>query len=359
VILLLSSAMHEEMPDNLYKILTIQRIIDEAEDFKTFIFKDGHQINYLPGQFLTLVHKTGAEEIRRSYSITSSPVLNEPLSIGVKRIANGFFSRKLVDTARVGDFILSTGAAGFFRLPENIHLYPTIFFFAAGSGIAPIYSLIKTVLHTCPQIRIFLIYSNQSVQTTVFYSSLQQLESRFAENLHIHFLFSSISDLRRARLNRELLLEFLMMGRFDPDTTLFYTCGPPSYMRMIVFMLREQGFPGDHIKKEDFNPARAFKPRAIPPDTGTHYVNLELQGHSRRFSVIYPDTILKSAQKQKISLPYSCETGKCGSCALRCVSGEVWLSNNEVLTEKELKQGLILTCVGHPVNGDIILQFEY
>ena len=350
--------MHEEIPDNLYKILTIQQIVDEAADFKSFVFKEGHQISYQSGQFLTLVHKTGDEEIRRSYSITSSPELHEPLAIGVKRIANGFFSRKLVDNARAGDFILTTGASGFFRLPEHIRLYRTIFFFAAGSGIAPIYSLIKTVLYAYPQIRIILIYSNQSVGTTVFYSSLKELESRFEKNLHIHFLFSSIFDLRRARLNRELLLEFLRTEQFDPDKTLFYTCGPPSYMRMIIFMLQEQGFPGAHIKKEDFNPARRFKPGLIPPDTGTHYVNLELQGHAHRFSVIYPDTILKAAQKQKISLPYSCETGKCGSCALRCVAGEVWLSNNEVLTEKELKQGLILTCVGHPVNGDIVLRFD-
>jgi ring-1,2-phenylacetyl-CoA epoxidase subunit PaaE len=347
--------MYEEIPDNLYKILTIQNIIEEAEDFKSFVFKDGHNITYLPGQFLTLVNKPGTEEIRRSYSITSALALHEPLSIGVKRIDNGFFSRKLIDKTHIGDYVLSTGAAGFFRLPENIHAYQTIFFFAAGSGIAPIYSLIKTVLYVYPHIQLFLIYSNQSFQTTVFYSSLKQLESQFEKNLHIHFLFSSISDLRRARLNRELLLEFLTIARFDHDKTLFYTCGPAAYMRMITYLLQERGFPNCHIKREDFNPRQAVMPRAVPPDTGNHFVSLEINGHTNRFKVNYPDTILKAAQKEKISLPYSCETGKCGSCVARCVQGEVWLSYNEVLTEKELAQGLTLTCVGHPVNGDLVL----
>ncbi|MDP4212717.1 MAG: iron-sulfur cluster-binding domain-containing protein [Bacteroidota bacterium] len=348
--------MIEEIPDNLYKVLTIQNIIEEADDFKSFVFQDDHKITYLPGQFLTLVHQTGVDEIRRSYSITSSPAWNEPLSIGVKRVANGIFSRKLIDTARIGDFILCTGAGGFFRLPEDMSPISTIFFFAAGSGIAPVFSLIKTVLKTYPVIQVFLIYSNQSPQAAVFHDQLQKLERQYEKKFRAHFLFSSMADLRRARLNRELMLEFLAIHQFEKDRTLFYTCGPAAYMRMIIYLLREQGFPSDQIKKEDFNPRHAAFPKAIPPDTVTHLVSFEVNGHTHQFKVNYPDTILRAALKEKIALPYSCETGKCGSCAARCLKGEVWLSYNEVLTEKDLLQGLTLTCVGHPVHGDVILQ---
>jgi len=342
----------------LYKAITIADIIEEADDFKTFVFEEGHNISYQPGQFLTFVHATGHEEIRRSYSIVSAPDLSEPLSIGVKRIANGIFSRKLIDEARAGDTLYTTGAAGFFCLPENIASFSSIFFFAAGSGIAPVYSLIKTALHKYPFLQLCLIYSNQSIQTTVFYQQLKQLELQFKNNLRIHFLFSSLADLRRARLNRELLLEFLTIGRFDRNKTLFYTCGPAAYMRMIIYHLLEQGFPQDHIKKEDFNPRHSAMPRAKPPDTGTHDVILKMNGRDLRITVKYPDTILKAAQREKISLPYSCETGKCGSCAARCLRGEVWLSYNEVLTGKELAAGLTLTCVGHPLTDDVILQIS-
>jgi ring-1,2-phenylacetyl-CoA epoxidase subunit PaaE len=342
----------------LYQALTIEHIIDEAGDFKVFVFKDARHIRYRAGQFLTFVHATGHEEIRRSYSIISAPDLSEPLSIGVKRIANGIFSRKLIDETRVGDTLYTTGAAGFFCLPENIGLFSTVFFFAAGSGIAPVYSLIKTALHKYPFLQLRLIYSNQSVHTTVFYQQLRQLELQYKNNLRIHFLFSSLSDLSRARLNRELLLEFLATNRCDRNKTLFYTCGPAAYMRMIIYHLQEQGFPQDHIKKEDFNPRHAAMSKAKPPDTGTHDVILKMNGKDFRVTVKYPETILKAAQREKISLPYSCETGKCGSCAARCLQGTVWLSYNEVLTGKELAAGLTLTCTGHPVTDNVILQMD-
>ena len=225
-----------------YSHLIIENIREEIRGFKTFSFAEGHNLEYQAGQFITLVDKNGSREIRRSYSIISSPVLKEPLSIAVKRIDNGVFSRKLVDRARVGDSLLTMGAAGFFRLPDNIKFFASIFFFAAGSGIAPILSLIKTVIHLYPEITVYLIYSNQSLETTAFYHELQHLKLLHSRQLHIDFLFSSESDLRKARLNRDLLLEFLKIKRFNREKTLFYTCGPESYMRMIIFHLVEEGF---------------------------------------------------------------------------------------------------------------------
>jgi ferredoxin-NADP reductase len=339
-----------------YESLTVEYIREEVRNFKTFTFRNGHSIKYESGQFLTLVDNSGKQEIRRSYSIISSPALNEPLAIAVKRIDNGFFSRKLVDNTLIGDQVFTTGAAGFFRLPENIKSFQHIYFFAAGSGIAPILSLIKTLLHDHPDKSVFLVYSNPSIGSTAFYDLLKSLEQNHPRQLQIHFLFSSESDLRKARLNRELLLEFLAINEFDRHKTLFYTCGPENYMRMIIFLLLEEGFPGENIKKEDFNPGNKKGGHRAPPDKNTYRVTLELNGASFQFPVQYPDSILQAAKKLKLNLPYSCETGKCGSCAAICKSGKVWLSNNEVLTDKDLAQGLILTCTGHPQMGDVILK---
>jgi ferredoxin-NADP reductase len=220
----------DSIPIHNYTELIIENIREETKDFKTFIFRDGHQLNYQAGQFITLVDNRGMQEIRRSYSIISSPVLREPLAISVKRIDNGFFSRYLVDRARIGDRFYTTGTAGFFRLPDNIESYSSIFFFATGSGIAPILSLLKTIIHRYPAIAVFLIYSNHSLATTAFYAELKQMESMFPNQLHIDFLFSSQMDLRKARLNREILLELLTDKRFNPDKTLFYTCGPENLL---------------------------------------------------------------------------------------------------------------------------------
>jgi ring-1,2-phenylacetyl-CoA epoxidase subunit PaaE len=339
-----------------YKSLTVESIQEEVRNFKTFTFREGHSIKYESGQFITLVDNTGKQEIRRSYSIISSPAFNEPLAIAVKRIDNGFFSRRLVDHTRIGDRLLTTGAAGFFRIPEKIESIRHIYFFAAGSGIAPILSLIKTVLHDHPDIFVFLVYSNPSIQSTAFYDLLRNLEHDHPEQLQVHFLFSSESDLRKARLNRELLLELLSIKKFDREKILFYICGPENYMRMIIFLLLEEGFPNENIKKEDFNPGNKKLAHRAPPDKNTYQVTLELKGAFFQFPVQYPDSILQSAKKLKLNLPYSCETGKCGSCAAICKSGIVWLSNNEVLTDKDLAQGLTLTCTGHPQMGDVVLK---
>jgi len=339
-----------------YLPLIVEYMKEEARNFKTFTFREGHSIKYESGQFITFVDYSGKHEIRRSYSIISSPALNEPLAIAVKRIDNGFFSRKLVDHTRIGDQFFTTGAAGFFRLPENIRSFEHIYFFAAGSGIAPILSLIKTVLHDYPNIFVSLIYSNPSVESTAFYKLLKTLEFDYPQQLQVHFLFSSEADLRKARLNRELLLEFLTIKQFDRKKILFYTCGPENYMRMIIFLLIEEGFPPDNIKKEDFNPGNKKSAHRAPPDKNTYQVTLEINGVIFQFPVQYPDTILQAAKKLKFNLPYSCETGKCGSCAAICKSGNVWLSNNEVLTDKDLDKGLVLTCTGHPQLGDVILK---
>ncbi len=341
-----------------YIPLVIDHIRDESKNFKTFSFREGHQIHYESGQFITLVDMSGTREIRRSYSIISSPILNEPLSIAVKRIDNGFFSRKLIDRAKPGDTLYSTGAAGFFRLPDSLESITSIFFFAAGSGIAPVISLIKTVLHLHPGINVFLIYSNRSIESAAFYRELKKMEEHFPHQLQIDFLFSSAPDLRRARLNRELLLEFLEINRFDREKTLFYTCGPESYMRMIIFLLLEEGFPKENIKKEDFNPGNKKLTLRAPPDKNTYQVQIDMNGSNYQFPVPFPDTILQAAKKIKLNLPYSCETGKCGSCAAQLISGNVWMSNNEVLTEKDIQEGLTLTCTGHPQYGDIVLKIS-
>ncbi|MDQ6610551.1 MAG: iron-sulfur cluster-binding domain-containing protein [Bacteroidota bacterium] len=343
---------------NLYSTLIIEAIKEEATGFKTFVFAEGHKIQYEAGQFLTLAYNIDGEEVRRSYSITSSPVLGEPLTIGVKRIDNGVFSRMLVDRVQIGDAILTTGAGGFFRLPDDINSFNTIFFFAAGSGITPVFSLLKTVLHLNPQMNVYLIYSNHSVATTIFYQELIALRERYKTILTIAFLFSTTADLRNAHLNRDLLEKLLLKHKHNLQKSLFYTCGPEVYMRMVIYILQEAGVPKMNIKKEDFIPVKSAITRLLPPDTGAHLVTLQFKDATYFLAVAFPDTILTAAKKEKIALPYSCETGKCGNCAARCLAGEVWLSSNEVLTEKELAQGLTLTCVGHPVNGDVVLQFS-
>ena len=343
----------------LYKTIRIKNITESIKDFKTFSFADENKIKYKAGQYITLVRHAYNEEIRRSYSITSSPVLSEPLSIGVKRVENGFFSRLLVDTAKANDELITIGAGGLFVLPDDIENYKQIFFFAAGSGIAPIYSLIKTVLHAHKNIDVVLIYSNAAIEKTIFLNELKELEKKISNRFHIKFLFSNIIELAKARLHRDLLIEFLNEFSLTANTnTLFYICGPEAYMRLCTYTLQANDVPKNNIKREDFVINAVRKRDALPPDKNTHEVKISFNQHHFQFAVNYPDSILQAAKKANIILPYSCEAGRCGSCVAKCLKGNVWHSYNEVLTEKDLKQQLILTCVGHPVHGDVELKIN-
>ncbi len=341
----------------IYKKLRISAVKEEVKGFKSIVFEEGHNIRYKAGQYLTLVRYEGAEEVRRSYSITSSPQLNEPLSIGVKRVENGVFSRRLVDHAQPGDEVLTTGSGGFFVLPDDVQRYHQLFFFAAGSGITPVYSIIKTALHSYPHLAIVLVYSNASAEKAIFYPELSALQETFPSRFSIEFLFSNAADLSRARLHRDLIFSFLQQYVYGTKKKiLFYICGPESYMRLCTYTLQEAGIASAEIKKENFYFSDVAKRDQTPPDTADYRATIRIAGSEYSITVRYPDSILRAAKKEGLSLPYSCEAGRCGNCVARCLKGSVWHSYNEVLTEKELQQGLVLTCVGHPVGGDVELE---
>ena len=338
-----------------YTALKIVSVKQEVKGVKTFVLEktDGTALKYKDGQFLTFVLDHHKKEERRSFSISSGSALREPLAITVKRVDNGVYSRFLSDKARVGDILYTTGAAGLFTIPPDIEQYKQLFFFAAGIGITPIFSIIKTVLYTTT-IPVVLIYSNRNKEETVFYEELLALMQQFSQTFKVVFLFSNSFDLSRARLNKELLPKLVdEYAITEKENMLFYICGPHSYMRMAIFALEEYGAKQEQIKKENFNTEVKPLTKSVLPDTAPHQVTIHYNMETYQFQVQYPDTILAAAKKLKIPLPYSCETGRCGSCAAVCKTGKVWMSYNEVLMDNDIAKGMILTCVGYPLGSDV------
>lgn len=342
-----------------YQSVVITAIKEEVPGVKTFTltYADGSAIPYAAGQFITFVFHHHAREERRSYSISSSPVANEPCSCTVKRIDNGAYSRLLVDRARIGDTLQTTGASGLFTLPSQDHNYEQVFFFAAGIGITPIFSLIKTLLYTQAGKKAVLIYSSRSREDVVFYNKLNALAAAFPGRFVVDYLYSTSFNLARARLSKSLLPILLKEHATTTYNKMqFYVCGPFQYMRMVIFGLEEQGIHNEQIRKENFNTNDRQVTKSEPPDKDPHMVTIKHNGVSHSFAVQFPETILQAAKRHGLALPYSCEVGRCGSCAARCTEGQVWLSYNEVLMDMELKQGSILTCTGHPINGAVIIE---
>ncbi len=348
------------MPINDLITFSIKKIIPETADTKSFVLEpiDGIEIKYTAGQFLTFVFtKEKSTEKRRSYSISSSPGNSEPLMITVKRIPNGAFSRKLVDTMKEGDTLQTIGVSGFFLLPQHIDSYERFIFFAAGSGITPIYSLIKTLLYHHPDKKIVLIYSNASEADTIFYRSLSALQQTFSERFAIEFLFSNNSDILHKRLSVYLVEKFIRQYVAGPmNRQVFYVCGPFEYMRMLTIVLKNHGFMSSQIHKEIFTINKPER-KAEPADKNPHSVGLQLQGKKYRFQTQYPETILQTAKANNIPVPYSCEAGQCGTCAATCVAGKVWMWRNDVLMDEEIAKGRVLTCTGFAVGGDIQLEY--
>jgi ring-1,2-phenylacetyl-CoA epoxidase subunit PaaE len=341
--------------DPLIKRVQIVEIKQETTASSTFELQplDGWEPDYQAGQFITLVFTDEHKEERRSYSFSSAPVLHEPMRITIKRVTNGEYSRFLLDHAKPGDVLLTSGISGFFQLPpaEKLGAAQRLFFLAAGSGITPVYALIKTALVTTT-LPITLIYSNKSVADTIFYHELQQLQQLYPDRLQVEFLFSDVLNIRKSRLSNWLLLQLLQELLTIPlQQCLFYLCGPFDYMQMITITLLTEGVPPANIKKENFSTLKPVK-KPKPPDTDAHQVKVRIHDRTYEVTVQYPHSILAAAREQGIVLPYSCEAGRCGSCAATCTKGQVWMAYNEVLMDDEISKGRVLTCQGYPVGGD-------
>src|SRR5262249_15928737 len=151
----------------------------------------------------------------------------------------------------------------------------------------------------------------------------------------------------------EVLIKKYDLHRFE--NTLYYLCGPYDYMRMASIVLQTEGVPAKYILKENFDIVKPPQ-REQPADKDPHRVELRMKRQVHRFTTQYPETILQQAKKLDIPIPYSCESGQCGTCAATCITGKVWMWNNEVLVESEMAKGRVLTCTGYPVGGDVILE---
>lgn len=334
----------------------VKNIIEETKDTKTFVLEplDNWMPEYKPGQFITLVFTTKYGEKRRSYSIAST--YNEPLSITVKRVENGEFSRWMLQSLKVGDILQSSGIGGMFVLPKQIKPTTHFCFIAAGSGIVPCYSLIKTLLSESKN-KITLIYSNKSKADTIFSEALNHLTEKYASQFEIRYLFSSSNDIYNKRLSKWLLEQLIEEYLKESITTsLFYICGPFEYMQTVEITLRMY-VPKENIIKENFSSL----PRLIipePPDKDKHRVKIQLNGYTHEVDVQYPKSILAAAKAQNIELPYSCEAGRCSSCVASCTSGEIWMAYNEVLVDSEVAKGRILVCQSYPINGDAEIVYD-
>jgi len=309
---------------------------------------------YQAGQFLTVLFQVNGKEIRRSYSICSSPAVKEPLSIAVKLVENGEISKHLHHKTAVGDILTALYPTGIFVYSPVREIKRTVFLFAAGVGITPIFSILKTALTTEYTTRVVLIYSNRSQDNTLFLEELNDWQQRYPERFKLIYLFSDAKRLQFARLN-SFLIHDLVEGNleFDQSDALCYTCGPIDYMVMCRISLLAMGYRLDQIKKETyFIPEDEMDDDDMTEkevsDKTTYTVLLDFNHNTYQLEVPYYKRILQVALEHDINVPYSCRAGICSSCVATCTEGSVKMDYNEILTDQEIAQGRVLICTAHP-----------
>jgi ring-1,2-phenylacetyl-CoA epoxidase subunit PaaE len=333
--------------------LKVEAIKWELPDAATLFFTEtsGKKINYKAGQFITLVFDHHDEVVRRSYSLSSSPD-EGMLSITLKRIANGEISRYLLSKIKPGDIINAVEPAGRFTIAD-FETEKDIFLFAAGSGIVPIYSQVKYVLCRPGKSRLTLIYSNQNERSILFKDELSALAAKDTERLTIIHLLSSQAN----RLNNLAVEKLVRQNlRVIAEKAEFYSCGPYDYMRMIRLTLLYMGFQPAQIRKENFVlytvPVSATQINYPPRRVRIHF-NKEIYD----LVVGENQSVLQAALQNNIELPYSCRVGDCSTCAVKCTSGKVEMVQNNVLTDADLTDGWVLTCTGHPLTDNVVIEF--
>lgn len=347
-----------------YFTLRVNNIINETKDAISIEFQQpDEKINYKSGQFLTLINEIDGKEVRRAYSLCSSPYIDENLVVTVKRVDGGLMSNWLPDNLNAGDDMKIMEPMGVFTTEFNASNKRHMIMFAGGSGITPMMSLIKSTLDQEPDSICSLIYCNRDIDSIIFKNEFDNMQTEFEGRLHvIHVLDDAPMNWQghSGLLNHDMLVKiFERIPDWGLDKTTYLMCGPEGMMKNVEGILAEQNIPREKIFKESFVAGtidKAEKANTGSDELVAREVTVIYDGEEHKFTV-EPDTpILETALDLGIDLPYSCQSGLCTACRGKCLSGKVKLDEEEGLSEAELEEGYVLTCVGHPLTDDVVIE---
>jgi ring-1,2-phenylacetyl-CoA epoxidase subunit PaaE len=323
--------------------------------------------SYEAGQYLTISASINNEEVRRSYSMCSSPITGEKITIAIKKVDGGRMSNYLNNEVSVGDKLEVMPPLGSFVLDENAQKAQNIVLWGGGSGITPLFSIIKTSLINLPDCKCLLIYANRDEDNIIFNEELDSLAKTYSGRFSVIY---SLDNPKKdwsgmsGYLNHELVSEITRkeLGLNYP-TAHYYTCGPRPMMDIVVDSLKSIGVRDDNIHTEYFT---AVSKNQITDEEQTtesnevldRSIQIEVFGQKKEVLVKVDQTILEAAQDAGMDPPYSCTVGVCTTCRARLRSGKASMDEREGLSDSEIDEGFVLTCQAHPLTDDVDLVFE-
>ncbi|MBK8567509.1 MAG: phenylacetate-CoA oxygenase/reductase subunit PaaK [Saprospiraceae bacterium] len=323
------------------------------------------EYDFLPGQHLTLRTHLDGSEIRRSYSICTSPMEGE-LRVAVKQVPGGQFSGFANERLQSGDELDVMTPLGNFALhtdPSALHNYVA---FAAGSGITPVISMLKTVLRNEPGSRFTLFYGNKNSESVIFREEIEGLKNEHMTRLAVHYVLSQEDpgiELFHGRIDAEKCRKFCQHLMDVEAVDGFYLCGPAPMIEAVRSTLLELGVDERKLHSELFNTTGAIaesrRDWAKSGGAATSSITLTLDGKTYSYQHINPsETILDAGANFAPELPYACKGGVCCTCKAKVLEGEVEMEVCYGLEKEEIAAGYVLTCQSHPKTDKVVLSFD-
>ncbi len=312
--------------------------------------------DFVPGQYITIKKEFKGKELRRAYSICSSPK-SDSFTIGVKKVDKGGFSDYAHTKLAAGDVLEVMPPEGRFTFssssdPKNVAA------FAAGSGITPIMSIAKAVLESHPKSKFVLVYGNKSHKETMFYTDLVKLELDYSGRFFAYFITSQTQEDNSlfGRIDASTINYAVKNKHKDTDFDAYYLCGPEAMINLVSDTLQDNDIPKEKIHFELFTSTEILDEIPVTAE-GQTQLTITLDDEEFNLTMAKKELVLDAVLKQNIDAPYSCQGGVCSSCIARVVEGRAEMVKNQILTDGEIADGFILTCQAHPLTP--ILKVDY
>lgn len=354
-----------------FHTLTIREVRPETRDTVSVSFavpaelKDSFR--YTQGQHLVMRTFIDGEEVRRSYSICTA-VSDDDLRVAIKRIPGGLFSSFANEQLKAGDTLEVMPPAGHFSIPLDPARAGNYLAVAAGSGITPILSIVKTTLETEPDSRFTLIYGNRSSASTIFREQLEDLKNQYLDRLNLIFVFSREQqdiDLYNGRIDAAKCDALFSRWVDAPNLDAAFICGPVEMTEAVRDALRRHDLIAERIHFELFTAGnagaekRAAREAAARVEGAVSQVTVVSDGRSLSFELARnTQNLLDAGNAHGMDLPYSCKAGVCSTCKCKVVEGEVEMDANFALEDYEVAAGYVLSCQAFPVSDKVVLDFD-
>lgn len=319
------------------------------------------EYEFIAGQYITLKTQLNGKEIRRDYSLCTNP-RSQAIKVVVKEVENGLFSPYANKEIRVGTELQVGPPQGRFTFVPNPQGKRIIMAIAAGSGITPVMSILITLLEEEPNSSFVLLYGNKSPEDTIFLKELDAMKESYNDRFTYIRAYSQthVPGALFGRIDRSFILHTLNQLGEGASIDCFYLCGPKPLIDESKEVLTNQGYGHEKIKYELFSSPEIEDSNESSSKSAEGKAEIEIIVDDETFSIEMEqgETILEAALSNDIDAPYSCQGGICSSCIARIKEGTAEMRQNNILTDSELAEGLVLTCQAEPRSGKLVVDYD-